>query len=70
MEDEVDAVDGPPAGVGIAEIALQQFETAAEGSEVFPLPREKIIQDADLLPPVEKRLDRWEPMNPAPPVTR
>jgi hypothetical protein len=37
--------------------------------DVLPRAGKEIVETDDLVPVVEERSHRWEPMNPAPPVT-
>ncbi len=43
--------------------------TADEVRDVLPRAGKEIVETDDLVPVVEERSHRWEPMNPAPPVT-
>ncbi len=57
MENGLDALDGPPAGREVANVALDELDEVRDGGEVLPLPRREVVQDADFVPSRDEALD-------------
>ena len=70
MDDEIDRFEVREDGIEVAEVDLNEGEcTLMVGEELTPAARQ-IVENGNASPRAMMRSTRWEPMKPAPPVTR
>src|SRR5689334_12805417 len=58
MEDDVDALAGALAGVGIADVAFEQIDLGTEGRDIVPLAGREVVEDADARAILDKSLNK------------
>ena len=69
VDDGLTAGPGSRYGTRVADVALDELAVAA--LEVRAVARvRQLVEDDDLVALAASRFAKWEPMNPAPPVTR
>jgi hypothetical protein len=69
VEHAVHARDRAAHGRGVAQVALDDLHVGETG-EVLPPPGREVVQHADAIAAPDEASAMFEPMKPAPPVTR
>jgi len=61
MEDKINASKGPPTGLYVPDISFHKLDEVPERLEVFPLPREEIIEHPDFSAAPDKLFGEMRP---------